>query len=187
MSQPAFLLALLLAGACATDDRHVGEVAAPELPGSSASDGMSSGAGSALPSGAQAAAPSGLPVASSTRARPVMRGATGHAWLADTAGDVARSFENALRAIRTSAASCGLALDPEAAQDPDALQLEFVDAGGAARALRRADGPSGCAGGDGWYYIRDGIGLPARIELCPDVCPVPGSSTHVQVQTDCQK
>ena len=116
-----------------------------------------------------------------------MRGATGHAWLADTAGDVARSFENALRAIRANAASCGLALPPEAARKPDALQLELIDAGGAARALSRIDGPSGCAGGNAWYYIRDGIGLPARIELCPDVCPAPGSSAHVELRTGCEK
>jgi hypothetical protein len=110
-------------------------------------------------------------------------GGTERAWLADTAGDVTRSFENALRAIRASAASCGVMLDASVARQPDAVQLELVEGGGAGRVLVRGESPEACTAGSGWYYVRDGIGLPARIELCP----APGSLTRVQLRSSCEE
>jgi len=112
-------------------------------------------------------------------------GSTGHAWLADTAGDVARSFENALRAIRANAASCGLSLDADVVPAADTVQVELVGADGSIRALPRLTGPGGCAEGAGWYFVRDGIGVPARIELCPTVCPAPGGSTRARLRLGC--
>jgi len=113
-------------------------------------------------------------------------GSTGRAWLADTAGDVARSFENALRAVRASAASCGVALDPDLARAPDVLQLELVSGAGVASPLSRVGGPEGCADSAGWYFVRDGIGVPARIELCPSACAAPDGSTRARLRIGCE-
>jgi hypothetical protein len=112
-------------------------------------------------------------------------GSTGHAWLADTAGDVARSFENALRAIRASAASCGLSLDADVVALADTVQVELAEADGSIRALPRLTGPGACADGGGWYFVRDGTAVPARIELCPTVCPAPGSSARARLRLGC--
>jgi hypothetical protein len=63
-----------------------------------------------------------------------------------------------------------------------------MDDGGAPRALSRGNGPDDCLSGRGdWFYVRDAIGLPARIELCPVVCPAPGSATRVQLRTGCEE
>lgn len=111
-------------------------------------------------------------------------GSTGHAWLADTAGDVARSFENALRAVRASAASCGVALDADLTQATDLLELELVTGDGVASTLPRVSGPADCAAG-GWHVVRDGIGVPVRLELCPSVCPQPGGATRARLRIRC--
>ena len=89
--------------------------------------------------------------------------------------------------VTTGAASCGVMLDAAAARQPDAVQLELVERDGAVRVLGRGEGPAACAGGSGWYYVRDGIGLPARIELCPELCPAPGGSTRVQLSIGCEE
>lgn len=112
-------------------------------------------------------------------------GGTSGAYLADTEGDVPRSLLNALRQIRSEAASCGFVVPDEARQRPADLSLELAEPTGARTQLRRVTGVEACEP-RGWYYVRDGAGAPARIQICPGSCPSPFGTARLRTGFACE-
>jgi hypothetical protein len=113
-------------------------------------------------------------------------GGTERAFIADTAGNVSESYSSALQTIQARAAACGFVLEGAAALAPELVNVELEDAVGGVRALLQVGAASDCANtSSGWYYVRDGVGSPVRIQLCPSACPALGGSDRVQLELGC--
>jgi len=97
-------------------------------------------------------------------------GGSERAIIVNTAGDVASDFLAALNAIRSTAVSCDFQLDASAAIDFDHVNLALTEAGGDTTQLSSVGDRSACGDGDGWYYVRDGAGVPLQLSVCPSTC-----------------
>jgi hypothetical protein len=113
-------------------------------------------------------------------------GGTDRAFIVDPASDLQGSLSSGLASIRARAGSCSFALDAAAASATDRLDVALVNGAGNPQPLQRVDGAASCAAsGAGWYFVRDGVGAPARIQLCPAACPAPGAGSRVQLRLGC--
>jgi hypothetical protein len=104
-------------------------------------------------------------------------GGTTKAFIVDTSGDVAKEFQDALRAIRGSAlVSCDFQVPPStsgAMLDFGKVNLEVTHANGKKDQLVYVDSDAACAGSasPAWHYdVAPGSGTPQRIVVCPSAC-----------------
>jgi len=112
-------------------------------------------------------------------------GGTERAFLASE-GDISGSLRSVLESIRSLASGCGVELDAAAARVFERASLELEASDGAVRSLTRVTGAASCADADGgWYTVIDGAGMPARIELCPEVCAGRDASARVRLRPTC--
>ena len=97
-------------------------------------------------------------------------GGTDRAVVVNTGGNVAENFLNALNLIRDTAVSCEFKLDASAGLDYARVNLQVSDANSAARDLFNVGDLSACGADEGWYYVRDDVGNPVQINVCPSTC-----------------
>lgn len=95
---------------------------------------------------------------------------------------------NAIKQIRGRAATCEFLLPR-----PDGRQLDFSKVnvhhkptGGNERAIYYVDGPADCgAETGGWFYVRDNLGTPASIQLCPASCTAVSGGGTISLLLGC--
>ncbi len=111
-------------------------------------------------------------------------GGTESAIIINTAGNVADDFLTALNRIRDTAVSCEFRLDNGASLDFDQVNLRMTDVGGVESELFNVGDPSACGTEAlGWYYVRDPLGVPLQINVCPETC---SQFMQADVRTDLQ-
>ncbi|MEO8182128.1 MAG: hypothetical protein ABI895_25105 [Deltaproteobacteria bacterium] len=97
-------------------------------------------------------------------------GGSEHALVVNAAANVSEEFLAALSQIRSTAVSCDFQLDSAARLDFDRVNLRISDKTGATRELLNVGDGSACGAADGWYYLKDGAGIPVQLSVCPAVC-----------------
>lgn len=116
-------------------------------------------------------------------------GGTGHAFLVDTGGDVAKEFADALDAIRGTASSCDFSIPGAGSAgetiDPTKVNVSYMVSGSTAptRVPQTFKGdPLNCDSSGGWYY--DNPSAPRSIKLCDATCKSL-SGNAIQVEFGC--
>jgi hypothetical protein len=98
-------------------------------------------------------------------------GGTETAIIINTTGDVSNDFLTALNRIRDTAVSCEFQLDNGASLDFDQVNLRMTDGSGVTTELFNVGDASACGTDSlGWYYVRDPLGVPLQINVCPETC-----------------
>ena len=116
------------------------------------------------------------------------RGGTDRAFVINTGGNVVTAFANALNAIRDRSVSCEFQLESSGALDYDRVNLQVRNAAGSITDLVSVGDVSACgADGQGWYYVRDAVGTPTQINVCPSTCETfGGEGVRVDLQIGCE-
>jgi hypothetical protein len=113
-------------------------------------------------------------------------GGSERALIVNTGDDVASDFLAALNAIRSTAVSCDFQLEASATIDFDRVNLALTEAGGSTKQLSSVADRVACGDADGWYYVRDGAGVPLQLSVCPGTCEqLERQRARVDLQVGC--
>ena len=114
-------------------------------------------------------------------------GGTSRAIVVNTAGDVGADFLKALNQIRDTAVSCEFQIDSTLGLDFDRVNLRVTDAKGNTADLFNVGDVSACGDdAQGWYYVRDAVGNPTQISVCPSTCGTfMGEGVRADLQIGC--
>jgi hypothetical protein len=97
-------------------------------------------------------------------------GGSERAFVISTGGNVGDAFLAALNEIRDTAANCEFLLDADSALDFDKVNLEVGDRVGTTALANVGDAAACGADEQGWFYVRDSVGTPTQIKVCPSTC-----------------